>query len=107
MARKTVVHLEDDLDGGKADETVRFSLDGRLYEIDLSEKHATALRESLAQFVAAARPGRPQIRSASFATHGGPAESTSQIRQWARANGYEIGDRGRIPTEILAAYSTR
>ena len=55
MAQQTTVTLTDDIDGGKAAETVSFGLDGRIYEIDLSKKNATALRKALGEFTASAR----------------------------------------------------
>src|SRR4051794_25859334 len=55
MAQKVHITLEDDLDGGDATEPVAFGLDGRSYEIDLNDKNAKTLRDSLATYVAAAR----------------------------------------------------
>ncbi|MEC9052532.1 MAG: Lsr2 family protein, partial [Actinomycetota bacterium] len=55
MAQKVQIILEDDLDGGEADETVSFALDGTSYEIDLNEDNATKLREALATYVGHAR----------------------------------------------------
>jgi hypothetical protein len=103
MASKTIVTLEDDLDGGEADETLTFGLDGRQYEIDLSEKNATKLRTALAQYVAAGRrAGRiPDQRRPT----GGSDGNAAVIREWAKANGYEMNDRGRIPLEIREAYA--
>lgn len=107
MAQKVQIILEDDIDGGKADETVRFSLDGSNYEIDLSSANAEKLRNALAQFIsagrkAAARTGAaPKARSASSGSRN--AES-AKIRQWARDNGYNVNARGRIQQEIQEAY---
>lgn len=105
MARTTLVVLEDDLDGGQADETVTFSLDGIDYEIDLSTKNATKLRGQLDKFVGAARRtgGRTKRKKAGAA----PAKNRQQtvaIRGWARAQGLDVSDRGRIPAGILAQY---
>jgi hypothetical protein len=55
MATKVTVMLEDDLDGGPADETVRFRFGGTEYEIDLNKKNARAFRKQLAPFVEHAR----------------------------------------------------
>lgn len=64
MASKTVVELYDDMDGGLADETVRFALDGVEYEIDLSAEHAAALRDTLAVYIGHAhRPARRARRT--------------------------------------------
>ncbi|MBX6390913.1 MAG: Lsr2 family protein [Frankia sp.] len=109
MAQKTIVSLIDDLSGEEADETVRFGLDGAQYEIDLSEKNATKLRESLAPFVGAARraggrasSGRRSSRSTSRRSSG--TDRTADIREWARSNGYTVSDRGRIAQNIVEAY---
>ena len=112
MAQTVKIILEDDLDGGPAEETVRFGLDGAQYEIDLSESNARRLRDHLAAFVGAAR------RAGSNARTGRPTAPTRQatpadrehgaaVRAWARANGHKVSDRGRISAEILTAYEQR
>jgi hypothetical protein len=115
MAQKHIVQLIDDLDQGEADETVSFALDGTNYEIDLSGKNASRLRDALAEFVANARraPRSGPARSGSSRSVGSarrrPArqdrEQTQAIRDWARRNGYKVGDKGRIPGDILDAYN--
>lgn len=110
MAQKTIVQLIDDLDQGAAEETVSFGLDGANYEIDLSKKNAAKLRDTLAVYVAnARRSGRVAGRPASTGRRGRPArgdrEQTQAIREWARKNGYKIGEKGRIPGHILEAYN--
>jgi len=108
MAQKTVVFLEDDLDGGKAEETVTFSLDGVAYEIDLSAKNASRLRDSVAPYVGAARrvggrgaPGpRGRGRSAAARSSG----KTAEVRAWAKKKGLDVSERGRIPGSIVEAY---
>lgn len=107
MARKVEVTLVDDIDGGGADETVAFALDGKAYEIDLSKKNAGALRRALKRYTDSARragraasPGR-RSRSAAGRTD---RERTADIREWARANGREVSDRGRIPASVVDAY---
>jgi hypothetical protein len=106
MAQKVQVVLEDDLDGGTAEETVVFGLDGTTYEIDLNKKNAAKLRDALAPWVAA---GRRTSGSRGGARRGrGRAARGSQagdVRSWARANGYQVSERGRISAEIQAAYS--
>jgi hypothetical protein len=103
MATKIAVALEDDLDGGAADETVRFGIGGAQYEIDLSKKNAQRFRARIAPFVEHARKaGRGSRR--------GPARSSSarersgDIRSWAKAAGIAISDRGRIPASIVEQY---
>jgi hypothetical protein len=108
MATRTTVLLEDDLDGGTADETVTFGVDGAAYEIDLSTKNATKLRQALAAFVNAGR--RTGRVSRSTPRNGVPRQSSGSdqdsaaIRVWARENGYEVSERGRIPAIVRAAY---
>lgn len=103
MAQRVQILLEDDLDGGKADETVTFGLDGSTYEVDLSSSNAKKLREALAPFVGVGRKVTGRGRRG-----GGrgrrSASSASDIRAWARDNGYEVSDRGRVPAEVRAAY---
>jgi uncharacterized membrane protein len=99
--------MEDDLDGGDADETVQFAVDGASYEIDLSTANASKLRDALAKYVGAGRKvsarggARTRGRAAATRSSGG---NTAKVREWARANGYEISDRGRVPANILTAY---
>jgi hypothetical protein len=105
MAKQVVTKLLDDLDGGAAHETVRFGLDGRMYEIDLSSKNAKKLRSDLAVFVE--HGSRVSARSAGAASRvsGGPPavdrQQSRAIREWALANGYEISLRGRIKQELV------
>ena len=105
MAQKVQVILVDDLDGGSADETVSFALDGVAYEIDLSDKNAAAFRDSLAQYVGLARRvgGRSSGRGSGRRKSGGD-NRTAQIRKWARANGHQVNERGRIPATVVEAY---
>lgn len=105
MAQRVHIVLEDDIDGGTAEETVRFALDGSSYEIDLSAENAAKLRDALAQYIAAARRytgGRGSRKSQRGRS--GSGTSPSDIRDWARANGYQVSDRGRVPAEVKAAY---
>jgi hypothetical protein len=105
MAQKVQVILTDDLDGGDADESVQFALDGVSYEIDLSEANADALREALAPYLEAGRRvgGRASRRSAA-ARPAGERTDLSDLRAWARENGYQVSDRGRVSGEVRAAY---
>jgi hypothetical protein len=103
MAQKTHIVLEDDLDGSAATETVTFGLDGTSYEIDLNDKHAAKLRDALAPYVGHGRKvGTAPRRGRPAASGGGP--SAREIRDWARDNGYEVPDRGRVSADIRAAY---
>jgi len=111
MASVTEVRLVDDLDGGEADETVAFDLDGKNYRIDLSKTHAAQLRDVLAPYVAAARRA-----GSSPAAHGrrmratrptADRQETATIREWAAANGFEVSTRGRIAAQVREAYENR
>jgi hypothetical protein len=106
MALRTVTYLTDDLDGSDADETVKFALDGTEYKVDLSEKNAAALRDSLAKFVAA---GRRVGKAAGRGRRSTPAnrQQNKAIRDWATAKGVEVSPRGRIPQEIVDEYHAR
>lgn len=104
MAQKVSIVLIDDIDGGDADETVSFALDGTSYEIDLASANAARLREALAPYVGHARKVGASRRGggAKKASGGG---NTRDVREWARANGWpDLGDRGRVPGEVQQAY---
>lgn len=111
MARNTIVTLVDDMDGTTATGSISFSLEGRPYEIDLSTANADKLRDSLAPFIAAARrsSGRipPKMTSRSTTTRSpvrSDREQNTAIREWAQRHGHKVGDRGRIPADVLEAY---
>jgi hypothetical protein len=106
MAQKIQTLFIDDIDGGEADGTVRFALDGAEYEIDLSSKHNEELRSSLRGYIDHARKVSGSARKA---TAGRPsrkpsAADTVAVRAWARENGYDIKDRGRVPADLVAKY---
>jgi hypothetical protein len=111
VAQKVETRLVDDLDGSEAVETVNFSFEGRDYEIDLSAGNAARLRDGLAGFVASARrtggSGRRAAapRAAQRSTY--DREHALAIREWARANGFEVSERGRIPRVVIEAYEQR
>src|SRR5918997_1775952 len=105
VAQRVQVILEDDFDGGDADETVSFSLDGADYEIDLSSDNAGKLREALAPWVAhARRTGGRRRRGGGAVRSSGDSSSTSDIRAWAQANGMKVSSRGRVSAEVREAY---
>src|SRR6476646_3129660 len=104
MAQKITVALEDDLDGGPADETVRFGLGGADYEIDLSTKNANAFRRQLAPFIEHARKagrGQPRRRPGRTASS---RERSADIRAWAQDQGITVSDRGRISASVAEQY---
>ena len=101
MATKISVALDDDLDGGPADETVRFAIGGTGYEIDLNKKNARAFRKQLAPFVEHARKaGRGQRRPRTSSTR----QRSGDIRAWAKHQGIAVSGRGRIPASVVAQY---
>ena len=106
MAQKVQVLLVDDIDGGTADETVTFGLDGVGYEIDLTTANAAQLRDALAPWVGHARKvGGRSSRATSTPTRSRSARGDAQaVRDWAKANGHKVSERGRISAEVKAAY---
>jgi len=104
LAQKVNIVLVDDIDGSDATETVTFGLDGTSYEIDLNDKHAAKLRDALAGYVGHARKvgtASRRGRRAAAAT-GGP--SPREIREWARSQGMDVPDRGRVSADVRSAY---
>ncbi|TVL92558.1 Lsr2 family protein [Streptomyces sp. SAJ15] len=101
MAQRVVVTLSDDIDGGEAEETVAFGLDGRSYEIDLSSANAKKLRVALAPYVEA---GRKRSRSGKAYKRTTLAPDPAVVRAWARSNQMDVPPRGRIPKKVYEAY---
>jgi Lsr2 len=102
MAQRVELILEDDIDGGAADETVRFAYDRSEYEIDLSTQNAEALRSSLRNYIEHARKARTGPRQPRGSRN--QRVDTSVVRAWAREHGKEINDRGRIPAAVMKEY---
>jgi hypothetical protein len=112
MASKTVVYMEDDIDGGDAAETVTFGIDGVTYEIDLNDKNAAKLRKSVELYVGAARRvgGRKARGVPAQTTAGAPGhdrDQVAQIRAWAAEQGLEVASRGRIAATVVEAWDNR
>jgi hypothetical protein len=110
MAKQIVTLLTDDIDGSEAESTIEFGLDGVTYTIDLSEKNAAKLRKALDPYLAvASRVGR----TGRIPTRATPAPARSNrdqnqaIREWATKNGYEVSERGRIPSSIVEAFHSQ
>jgi hypothetical protein len=107
MAQKVKIVLVDDIDGNDADETVSFALDGKDYEIDLNSANAQKLRDALAPYIGHAR------RAAGGRSGGGRGRRSrsesgvpaSEIREWARQNGWDVPERGRVSAEVREAYA--
>jgi hypothetical protein len=106
MARKIQSLLTDDIDGGEAEGTIRFGLDGTEYEMDLSSKHIEELRSALRYYIDHARKvsgsGRKAVNGRP--THRPGTVDTVAVRAWARENGYDIKDGGRVPAELVTEY---
>ena len=114
MAKQIVTLLTDDLDGSEADRTIEFGLDGVNYTIDLSDHNAGKLRKALDPYISAGtRQGRGNgvVRRGSgraAVTGGGSTrEQNLAIREWAKKNGHELSERGRIPAIVVDAYNAR
>lgn len=106
MAQKVNIVLVDDLDGTEATETVSFGLDGTSYEIDLNDANAASLREALSGYVGHARKvaggGRRTRRSSGSSSSS--SSNTKDVREWAKAQGMEVSERGRISADVQQAY---
>jgi hypothetical protein len=102
MAQRIQTLLIDDLDGGEAAGTVRFGLDGTEYEIDLSATHSDELRKALELYLAHARR---TARNAARTRRGGAVDS-AKVRDWAKGQGIEVKDRGRVPADVVEQYKT-
>ncbi len=102
MAQRTQVLYVDDIDGSDAEGTVRFGVGGTDYEIDLNKKHADQFAKAIAPYLAAARKAPSPRRTARAAR--GSRQGQSEVRAWARAQGIQISDRGRVSADVLARY---
>jgi hypothetical protein len=106
VAQKVQTLFVDDIDGSAAEGTIRFGLDGSDYEIDLNAEHAQALRDALAPYISAARRAsgaRRQARGGRRASANGKVDST-EVREWAKSQGLEVKDRGRVPAELVVKF---
>jgi len=106
MAQQIQTLFIDDLDGGEAAGTVRFGLDGTEYEIDLSTAHSDELRNALEQYVTHARRTGSTARRAARGSRGSSPVDNAKIRQWAKEQGIEIRERGRVPANVVEKYKT-
>jgi len=105
VAQKIQILFIDDLDGSAAEGTVRFGLDGTEYEIDLNARHARELRDALTRYVNAARRVGSSARKPARGSRGPVGGlTTTEIREWARAQGIEVKDRGRVPVGLVAQF---
>ncbi len=106
MAQKIQTLFIDDLDGSEADGTVRFGIDGTDYEIDLNGEHARELRDALARYVGAARRAGGSARRPARNGRKAPTNglNTTEIREWAKTQGIDVKDRGRVPAELVVKF---
>jgi len=102
MAQKVTVEMTDDLDGSQADTTVRFAIDGTTYEIDLSKRNAAAMRRTFDRYVEHAR--RAGRTSRGPRRTGRNRHHSAAVREWAKAQGLKVSERGRIPADVVAQY---
>jgi len=113
VAKRTIHVLVDDLDGGDAEETVKFGLDGIQYEIDLSKKNANKMRDLLSPYLSAGtKIGRGGVLAGGRTTAvrarggaGGDRDQNRAIREWAQSKGIPVSDRGRIKQEVVDRYN--
>lgn len=111
MARRTIVELVDDLDGGEAEATLAFSVDGKAYELDLSKPNLDAFHAAIEGYVSVARRvstgSARRVRGGAAASNGSHSGvNVEEIRAWARENGYEVAERGRIARHVMDAYAS-
>jgi hypothetical protein len=107
VAQRTILELVDDLDGGQADETVTFALDGAEFEIDLSAENAARLRDVFAEYVGHARRtgGRKQRSTGNpKPAPGNGRPDTQAVREWARSQGETVAERGRVPQALVIRF---
>lgn len=104
MAQQIQTLFVDDIDGGEAAGTVRFALDGVEYEIDLSTEHADELHTKLGKYVNHARKAGSMSKRGTRGRHTASRVNTTAIRAWAKEQGYDIKDRGRVPADLVAEY---
>jgi hypothetical protein len=107
MAQRTQVVFTDDIDGSPADTTISFAVDGAASEIDLNAVHAGEFRKAVRPFIDAARKAggsasRRASTSRALSRPGGP--SPSDVRTWARGQGIEVKDKGRVPAELIVRF---
>jgi nucleoid-associated protein Lsr2 len=104
MAQQIQTLFIDDIDGGEAAGTVRFALDGIEYEIDLSTEHTDELHTALGKYIGHARKTRGTVKQAPRSRRTAGTTDTTAVRNWAREQGYDIKDRGRVPADLVAKY---
>ncbi|MFT4280522.1 histone-like nucleoid-structuring protein Lsr2 [Microbacterium sp.] len=110
MAKKVTVELVDDIDATPIAEgnggTVSFALEGEAYEIDLTDKNIDKLRSALAPFIEAGRSASSSAAPARSSRHrSGANADLAAVRSWAKSNGFQVSERGRVPKKVMEAYT--
>jgi nucleoid-associated protein Lsr2 len=109
MAKTTIVQVSDDLDGSTNASEVRFAFEGTEYTIDLSNKNRKAFEKALRPYIEAGTKvsGRRSgsSRSAPPKRSEGSSVDLAAVRAWAKENGHQVSDRGRLPKAVLDAYN--
>lgn len=110
MAQQFQVQYIDDLDGsnlGGEANTISFAFDGKEYSIDLSDENAAQFAEVMAPYIESGHrvTGTKAKSARKAAAKPATGVDSKVIREWARENGYEVSDRGRIPVDIVDAYA--
>jgi hypothetical protein len=106
MAKTTITQITDDIDGSKDATEIAFSFNGVDYTIDLSKKNAAAMEKALKPYIDAAT--KTSRRASSTGGRNGRTRSKrndlADIRAWARSQGIEVSERGRIPASVIEQY---
>jgi hypothetical protein len=102
LAQKIQTTFVDDIDGSEAEGTIRFGLDGAGYEIDLSVAHSEELHKALAPYIAHAR--KTGVRRSARGRRDAGAIDTHAVREWARGQGIQVKERGRVPAGVAEQY---
>ena len=101
MAQMVTVVMTDDIDDTEAAETIAFRVDGTAYEIDLSKKNAAKMRQVLGRYIEHARRTTGGRRSGRSQRE---RHRSSAVREWAKQQGIEVSERGRIPASVVSQY---
>ena len=107
MAKTTITQITDDLDGSKDAETYAFAWQGNEYTIDLSKKNAKALEKALQPYISAGSRVRARGSAKTSKTSTTSRRDLADVRAWAKENGYQVSERGRVGADVLAAFDAR
>ena len=105
MAKQVLTVITDDIDGSKGAQTVSFALEGTEYTVDLNTRNLKKLRDVLGPYIEAGEKvsrSRRSSKRGSASTAG--KSSSAEIRAWARDNGMDVPNRGRIPQAVADAW---